>query len=264
MRPTELASYPDSAPLVWPPRLPLRDARGIPHGNQYVPFRRATDSKQGVGLEVPHVRWKRRCSLLSLQELYAAYTFSFDGRILDAREQYPFYCEDRIARRIERGERIMANEVATLDFVLTLFVNGRYVYHAVSIKPAAQMDEPEVIRRHEREEAFCKRQGWGWESMSESSLLKVDFSNHALLAGWLKATRLEDLMPLIPEFAARVIRSQASGSTERLLSLVTNRMGISLDDGYRLFAGSVSLGWIRLCRGRPLRVHLPPPIRRGA
>ena len=262
MRPTKLSCYPYEAPIVWPPRLPLRDARGMPHGNQYVPFRRAVDSKQGVGLEIPHVRWKRRSTLLSLQEFYAAYSFSFDGRIVDVREQYPFYAEDRIAHRIEQGERIPANEIATLDFVLTLIANGQFAYHAVSIKPAAKIDAPEVVRRHEREAAFCKRQGWGWESMSESSFNAVDFSNHALLAGWLKSTRLEDLMPVIPYFSTKVLRSQASGSTERLLTLVTNRLRISLSDGYRLFAGSVSLGWIRLCPGQPLGVHLPPQIRR--
>ncbi|MHA6881758.1 TnsA endonuclease N-terminal domain-containing protein [Ralstonia pseudosolanacearum] len=262
MGPTELASFQHGAPLVWPPRLPLRDSRGIPHGGQYVPFKRAVDSKQGVGLEVPHVRWKRRCTLLSLHEFYAAYAFSFDGRIVDAREQYPFYAEDRIARRIEQGERIPVNELATLDFVLTLLVRGQLVYHAVSIKPAARIDEPAVVRRHEREEAFCKRQGWSWESMSESAFNAVDFRNHALLATWLKATRLDDLMPLIPDFSRRVLRSQVSGSTERLLRLVTNRMAIGLNDGYRLFAAAVSLGWIRLYSGRSLDVHLPPSIRR--
>lgn len=263
MRLTELSSCPYGAPLVWPPRLPVRDARGIMHGDQYIPFKRATDTRQGVGLEVPDVRWKRRSTLLSLQELYAAYSFSFDGRIVDMREQYPFYSEDRIARRIEQGERIPANEVATLDFVLTLLVRGQLVYHAVSIKPATKIDAPEVVRRHEREDAFCKRQGWSWESMNESSFNVVDFRNHALLAGWLKATRLEDLMPLIPDFSGRILRSQASGSTERLLRLVTNRMAIGLNDGYRLFAAAVSLGWIRLSSGRLLDVHLPPPIRRG-
>lgn len=247
-------------PLHWPAELPLRDARGILTGSGYTPFKKGTDSRTGVASEWPHVRWRRRCVFLSQLEKKAAFKFWFDARVVDSREQYPIYDPERIVSRIERQERIPANEVATLDFVLTVRISGKDSYHAVSIKPRERTSEPDVIRRKHREMAFCERVGWSWQEMNEDAVDDMDFSNQLLMSTWIRATPLHELMPGIPVFSERLKNSRARGSLERVLRIVTNRLGVGIDQGYRLFAGAVCLGWISLHPGVPLRPHLPVQI----
>lgn len=250
-------------PLRWPVELPSRDARGILTGSSYTPFKKGTDSRTGVASEWPDVRWRRRCVFLSQLETKAAFSFWFDSRIVDSREQYPIYDPARIVSRLERQERIPANEVATLDFVLTIRTSGKDSHHAISIKPKEQTGEPDVIRRRNREMAFCESIGWSWQEMSEDAFDDLDFSNQLLMSTWIRATPLHKLMRDIPAFSERLKRSQVQGSLERVLRVVTNRIGVGIDEGYRLFAGAVCLGWIRLQPGVPLRPHLPVQIWRG-
>jgi hypothetical protein len=247
-------------PLHWPVELPKRDPRGILTGSEYTPFKKAIDSKNGVSSENPHVRWRRRCVLLSQLEVKAGYAFGFDPRVIDSREQYPFYNAARITSRLQRQERILANEVATLDFVLTIRVSGKDSYHAISIKPKEMANRPDVVRRKDREAAFCKSIGWSWQEMNEDAFDGQDFSNHLLMSTWMRATPLRELMAGIPAFSERLKSSRAQGSLERVLRIVTNRIGIDIDQGYRLFAGAVCLGWIRLLPKVPLRQHLPLQI----
>jgi len=136
----------------------------------------------------------------------------------------------------------------TIDFMLTLQIPGYpfRLYHAVSGKPAALLDAPDVESRHTRE----ANDVWAWgsthEIMTELAVSPVENVNHRRLLSYMLHTKnIEDYVLPAAELARALTATTAKGTLDRVLTMVAKRHGWDQRTGYKIFGIAHFLGYLR-------------------
>jgi len=209
--------------------------------------------------EVPSVWCGRRLTLASGDEEKKFWVLEGDWNNLSIREGY-WYSNRGAEETVLAGERPNRVNVATLDFVLTNPPEppSRKLRYAVeSSKPKSQQRNPTVLRKHEREQAYCKPRGWTWREAPRPSEQSIE--NHRNLRRWVipPSWSIDDANDDARELAVQLYCTSSTKPLNRLLSMLGKRLGISENDQEFVFAAAYYLGYLGLDHSKPLDPFRP-------
>lgn len=233
--------------LKWPVTLPPRDPRGVESAQTFECWKKASASKVGIAGSYFSFKAGGRTALHSHLEARLLRFFEMCPFIIEIRTQYPAWDREKYLWYSERGRRMRKSDVMTIDFMLTLQIPGYpfRLYHGVSGKPAALVNNDKVVNRHRREEANLWRWGGTHEVMTEETIPEIEFRNHRRLFALMLHT--EDIGAhalAAAELARALYATKARGSLARVLSMVAKRFGWNRRRGYRLFGIAHFLGYL--------------------
>ncbi len=175
----------------------LKEERGKGEGALYNPWIHIYDlPSDGLSSIVPG--WKtegRDHHLLSNMELRFFYLSSWARKVIDIREQFPLLSFDSKRPPLEETLTIAAerkikhpqdNEtkhpvVLTTDFLLTLEIDGKRVYHARTIKKVQDLANKRVIEKFEIERRYWQAHGVDWGIVTERDMPAVVVNNIGIL-----------------------------------------------------------------------------------
>ncbi len=164
----------------------LKEGRGTGEGALYNPWVQIYDlPSEGLSSIVPG--WKtegRDHHVLSTLELYFLYLGSWSRKIVDIREQFPLLSFDRKRPPLEETLAIAAERkirhprddetdhpiVLTTDFLLTLEVDGKRIYHARTIKYVQDLARRRVIEKFEIERRYWQAHNVEWGIVTERDM----------------------------------------------------------------------------------------------
>lgn len=245
--------------LDWPIRLPAEDPQGWLTGANHKPWKKASDGKTGISGNWYGLKSGKVQPCHSLLEAKLRAYFDMCPFVLDCRTQYPQWNREKFERYYRSGKPFPKNGVMTIDFMLTLAIPGvpYLLYHGVSGKPHAFLDEPKTISRHIREWKALASWGSTHEVMTELSIPRIEYSNYLLLKSWLLWTDIEANITPALSLVEAICSSKIEGTLDRLLSMIGKRQGHCIHTSYRLFAIAVFLGYLRVNHRFKLRPNLP-------
>ncbi len=174
----------------------LKEGRGTGEGASYIPWVQIYDlPSDGLSSIVPG--WKtegRDHHVLSTLELHFLYLSSWSRKVIDIREQYPLLSnpkrpplEETLAIAAERKIRHPRDDetehpiVLTTDFLLTLEIEGKRVYHSRTIKKAQDLAKRRVIEKFELERRYWQAREVDWGIVTERDMPTTIINNIEIL-----------------------------------------------------------------------------------
>ena len=175
----------------------LKEKRGEGEGASYNPWIHIYDlPSEGLSSIVPG--WKtegRGHHVLSTMELHLLYLGSWSRKIVDIREQFPLLSFDRKRPPLEETLAIAAerkirhprdNEtkhpiVLTTDFLFTLEVDGKRIYHARTVKQVQDLARRRVIEKFELERRYWQAHNVDWGIVTERDMPATIVNNIEIL-----------------------------------------------------------------------------------
>ncbi len=159
----------------------LKEKRGEGEGASYNPWVQIYDlPSEGLSSIVPG--WKtegRDHHVLSTLELYFLYLGSWSRKVVDIREQFPLLAERKI--RHPRDDETDHPIVLTTDFLLTLEVDGKRIYHARTIKQVQDLARRRVIEKFEIERRYWQAHNVDWGIVTERDMPATIVKNIEIL-----------------------------------------------------------------------------------
>lgn len=242
---------------AWP-HLPV-DRRGISSRENYVPFQVAGYGHQrSTGFNAPYLPCARRSiHLQSWTERALLFSLVLKPNLLDFREHYPAYDQERIRALQAQGKRIRKSEVPTIDAVAT-FGNPDMTlsYVGYTVKESSQLDREVVWRRVERERTFCHGEGWGARLFTEHEINPVEVSNAKLLLSWANSTTVHD--EEVRRFALAVYEQRQGLPLKEVLRLASRQCKKEEFRASALFSHAVLRGWLNTDTSSTLVALLEP------
>lgn len=154
----------------------LAQGRGRGIRETYKPWVRIGDfSSRGVSTAVPGIKVKRIHELLSGIETRAFLVAEFNKDVIDIREQFPLLPLDHVVALAQqvgityphiRGEPF----TLTTDLVITRRVDGVTSYHAVAVKPMADLLKKSIRDKLELERLWWNSLGVEWLLCTENDV----------------------------------------------------------------------------------------------
>lgn len=228
--------------------MPPHDPQGISSAGEFRCWKKACASKLGIaGAYFSRKAGGRTWCHSHLEEKLLRF-FDMCPFVVEIRTQYPSLDFDKFERYLRLGQRLPRNCIMTIDFMLTLQIPGYpfRVYHAVSGKPAALLDEPDVESRHLREARNISAWGCTHEIMTELHVSPVEHVNHRrLLSYMLHTNNIEDYALPAAELARALLATTAKGTLDRVLTMVAKRHGWDQRSAYKIFGIAHFLGYLR-------------------
>lgn len=246
--------------LKWPPELPARDPRGVLSAGRFECWKKASDSKVGIAGSFFSHKGGGSVAIHSHLEARLLTYFEMCPFVVEIRTQYPAWDRERYLWSCANDKRMRKTEIMTIDFMLRLYIPGYgFRYHGVSGKPSDFIENARVVRRHGREAANM----WQWEStheaMTELTVPEIEYKNLRRLAASMRYVDDIDAHTLKAASLARALNAtSARGSLGRVLTLMSDYFGWSIELTYRNFAVAHFLGYLRwnhrhlLGAGRPM------------
>lgn len=259
----ELRKLAGSPILAWPPKLPPRDPRGVESAATFECWKKASASTMGIAGSYFSLKAGGRVACHSHLEARLLRYFEMCPFVVEIRTQYPSWDRAKYLRYSRLGWRMPKNAIMTIDFMLTLQIPGYpfLVYHGVSGKPAALVDLPGVKQRHARE----LEQLWSWASthevMTDATMSDREFRNYRRLYSYMYRT--EDIKGhtlAAAEFARALKATTAQGSLDRVIRMISKRLGYGFMSGYRLFGLAHFLGYLQWDHRHAVAPELPMMI----
>ncbi|WP_434113353.1 hypothetical protein [Paraburkholderia caffeinilytica] len=239
--------------------LPFRDAFGVPHGDRYLPMRDASEMNIATRASFGALKFKRPHQALALNEMRPLYAFSFNPYVIDIRDQYPVYDQKKYNEARMHGRPMSAEDVMTLDIILTLVLppDYRLHYHAVSIKDGAAEFDDATKSRLQNEEKKIKARGWTYELLRGNQFDVLTWGNHAVMKTWITNVDVWRHYDEAATFARRLLICSTRGTLDDIMNRHARHLGISLDWCYELFAVATCFGFLYPDQREPLRTDKP-------
>lgn len=231
--------------LSWPPKLPSCDPRGNPSAGNFESWKRAQDSKVGIAGNYFSVKGRGKVPCHSSLEHGHLSCFEMNPFVVEIRTQYPEWQRGLYAELKAANARMPKRSLMTIDFMLTLQLPGRagFSYHGISTKLAHLVSEPAVLRRHEREAALLAEWGCTHEIMTEYSYSRREIVNNRRLVQYmLHADDIPAYRDIAVSFSERIFNDKVQRSADAKIGLAAHQCGVSLNEGYRIFAIANFLG----------------------
>ncbi|CAE6851382.1 TnsA endonuclease N-terminal domain-containing protein [Paraburkholderia nemoris] len=243
---------------------PRRDAYGVLHGVEYVPFLDATTMSMGTRATFGGVKVGRLHQARSLNETRAIAAFNFNSYVLDIRERYPIYDQAAYDRAKLRGVRLARRKVTTCDIVLTLALppDNHLHYHVVSVKDVNDKLMPKKEERQQRERQIVTERGWTWEVLRGAQFSKRAYGNHMLMKTWIGNSNIWNLYAEAEVFSQRIKTHSIRGTLIDVVERQARYLGTSTDHAFELFVAAVSFGMLRISHEEHLRVDGPLNLQR--
>ncbi|WP_332852687.1 hypothetical protein [Duganella sp. S19_KUP01_CR8] len=254
LRPESLSNFyiediKGGAVLEWPRELPDIDPRGHYSAPRFEHWKKAQESRIGIAGNYPSFKGRGLVPCHSALERRHLSYFEMNPHIVEIRAQYPEW--DRNSYRLHEslGLNMPKRGLITIDFVLTLKIPGEAAlrYHAVSSKPHGQLTDPAVQRRHQREFDLLSRWGCTHQIMTEHSITRRHGTNCNRLFDYM---RYVDDIGVLRDSALHMANSLLSqktrGTCDQRIKAAAEKIGLSLNEGYRVFAVANFLGYLEV------------------
>jgi hypothetical protein len=251
--------------LTWPPTLPPRDPRGVESAMTFECWKKASASRVGIAGSYFSLKAGGRVACHSHLEARLLRYFEMCPFVVEIRTQYPSWEREKYLQYVMRGSRMRKTELMTIDFMLTLQIPGYpyRLYHGVSGKPAALVGQPKVKERHEREIEQLWRWGSTHEVMTDATMTDMEFNNYRRLFSYMYRTNdIRAHALAAADFARALKATTARGSLDRVIQMISKRIGFSAMFGYRLFGIAHFLGYLRWDHRHVVAPELPMMILR--
>lgn len=237
------------------------DPRGIPGGHLYESFKQVRDLRTKESLRVTYdtVYAGTRLHLASLQEEYVAMKVEANSAVVDLRSAYPCYDREAIRRDLVAGKKIAKTRIFTIDLMVTYEPTlpfGQLRYGGKSVKSPDIREQPEVLRRSERERAFCTSWDWSWEYAEVPA--ETEIASLSNLRQWARARPLDEGAKDARELAHQLYKTSSNKPLFDLLGMLGRRIGVSHRDQFFVFGAAYYLGMIRLDLNSPVDEEYPP------
>jgi hypothetical protein len=236
--------------LQWPITLPETDPRGVLSAPNFECWKKASDSR--VGIAGYHFSFKAGGKVAChshLESRLLAY-FEMCPFIVEIRTQYPQWNREEFLAYCREGRMFPRNELATIDFMLTLRIPGipYLIYHVVSAKPRAHLRLRKVKARHERERRGAAEWCATHEVMTELSVTDIEFRSYQRMFEHMKYVEPDEIGELAEEaglFAHDLLMTKAIGRAARIVSMVGKRRGWDRKKSFRMLAVALFLGYLK-------------------
>jgi len=174
----------------------LKEGRGQGEGALYNPWIHIYDlPSMGLSSLIPGWTTGRDHHVLSNMEAHFLNLADWSSKVIDIREQFPLLSFDRNRPPLEETTAIAAerkirhprdNEtkhplVLTTDFLLTLEINGKRIYHARTIKKVQDLASQRVIEKFEIERRYWQAHDVDWGIVTERDIPAIVVKNIDIL-----------------------------------------------------------------------------------
>jgi hypothetical protein len=235
----------------------LKEERGMGEGALYNPWIRIYDlPSKGLSSIIPGWKTERDHHLLSNMEAYFLYLADWSRKVIDIREQFPLISFDRKLAPMEETLAIAAERkirhpqdsetkhplVLTTDFLLTLEVDGKHVYHARTIKKVQELAHRRVIEKFEIERRYWQAHEVDWGIVTERDMpatvvKNIDIIHQSyFLPQFVEHNKLIDTAQVLTE----MVLEERSTSLAEVAKSCDHRLGVkrgsSLAVAYYLIA----------------------------
>lgn len=234
--------------LTWPPVLPPCDPRGVSSADEFKCWKKPSASTTGIAGSFFSFKAGGRTVCHSFLEQKLLRYFEMCPFVIEIRTQYPAWDREKFLKYCAEGRRMPKNLVMTIDFMLTLRIPGYpfRLYHGVSGKPSALMEEEKVVTRHKKEAENVWQWGTTHEVMTEKTVTNLENLNHRRMFSYMLHTTDIGTHAVAAAELARALRAtRARGSLDRVLGMVAKRHGFDSRFGYRLFGIANFLGYLK-------------------
>lgn len=163
----------------------LKNKYGLGEGHTYKPWLRVQDVKsQGVRSQIWGRKTKREHHMLSSIESEFFYLAEFCDSVIDIREQFPLLplnISQKIASLIDVKHPTIpvtnTPNIITTDFLLTMEVQGKTVYKAISIKPERESNKQRVLEKIDIERVWWELLGVQFQYFTGNELTRIQSRN---------------------------------------------------------------------------------------
>jgi len=240
--------------------LPLYDPRGVRSvTNDYEPWKTATDGRGGVSGHIFSRKANGVIPFHSFIEQRILTSLELNPLVVEIRVQYPEFDQEKWALAKQKAElmrrtipdfhgQVAARLIITVDCVATLALpdEQELLYHTISGKPKALLQQPNVIRRHEKEKTWRARWNSTFEIMTDLTFSGQEHGNNVRLLRWLG--RIHDVhehSAFAAEFALALKNTEMKDSVNRVLTMIGESMGLTRGKSYQNFALAHYCGHLR-------------------
>ena len=256
----------------------LKEGRGKGEGALYIPWVQIYDlPSDGLSSIVPG--WKtegRDHHLLSNMELYFFLLGNWSRKVIDIREQYPLLSFDHKRPPLEETLAIAAerkirhprdNEtehpiVLTTDFLLTLEIDGKRVYHARTIKKAQDLARRRVIEKFEIERRYWLAHEVDWGIVTERDMPTTIVNNIGILyqSYFLPQFVDHDRLTDTAQVLTSMMREEPAFSLADTAKSCDYRLGIKRGSSLKVAYYLIATRQWRIDISKPLDPAKPLPI----
>lgn len=248
-------------PFSTPPgiELPPFDEYGWQMGKPYEAMLEARKPSLATRAAFRDFYHQRRYEALALTEFGIQFALLFNPYVLDFREQYGIYDPAAYWRAVARGKRMSRSAMTTIDIIVTYALPPHFElrYHAISVKSAEYQPTPTDMKRELKERTLVDRRNWTWELMRSNAVPEGEINNYVFLWTLINKTEVRHLYDSSRRFAEQLMTHSVQGSLHAVLERRARGLGVSRDTAYRLFASSISYGFLTLDHSKRLAQQLP-------
>jgi hypothetical protein len=163
----------------------LKGKYGLGEREHYKPWLRVQDVKSiGVRSQIWGRKTHREHHTLSSIETEFFYLSEFCDSVIDIREQFPLFplnVTQKIATSIGVKHPTIPGtdtpNIITTDLLLTLLVDGKVTYKAISCKPASEIKNHRVTEKIDIERIFWELLGVEFQVFTGNKLTKIQSKN---------------------------------------------------------------------------------------
>lgn len=252
--------------LEWQETLPEVDMRGVRSStNGYKPFHKATVSKVGMAGNMFSFKARKMAPFHSHIEETCLLYFEMHPLVVEVRAQYVLWNGDKLREAEALNQRLRKTDLMTVDFTLTIKIPGRsgLLYHVVSAKLDGKVNDPKTLARHMNEIDALKGYGISHEVMTGQSISHIEFLNLQRLYERMSFVQIVDIPNLRGPalyFATKLSKSNISGTLLRNISIISERLNLTIHEGFTYFSLANFFGFIRWDHAHPMRNSLPMSI----
>jgi len=243
-------------PFVTPPgiELPPVDKYGWLTGPGYSALLKARTPSLATRAALPDFKFHRLNEALSMSEFGIQLALKFNPYVVDMREQYGTYDPVDFWQANANGKRMRRSSLMTIDIIATYVQPPDFElrYHAISVKHATYRRTEKDKRREIKERILADKRNWTWEMLLSNAVLEQETNNYVFLWSLIRNTKVPRLYEPARRFADRLMAYSVQGSMHSVLERRARGLGIGLDDAYRLFASSISYGFLTLDHSKRL------------
>jgi hypothetical protein len=219
----------------------IKEGRGFGEGKKYLPWITVRDlPSKGRCSEISGWKTNNRIHhLLSEKESQYFFTLEWSSLVTDIREQFPLLGDDNsyketveIANSIGVKHPIVPGSstynVFTTDFLITLYINGKKIVNARTVKLTEDLANKKVIEKLEIERLYWKRRNIDWKIVTEKDIDTILAYNIEFIHNYrdLNGTGLDYKTLLYCENALRIELTRKSQSIAHLTQTIDSQLGL--------------------------------------
>ncbi|PLY59582.1 hypothetical protein HBH1_02092 [Herbaspirillum sp. BH-1] len=232
--------------LSWPPELPECDPRGNASAPAFDPWKKATDSTEGIaGNDFSFKAGGRIVPFHSYVEAKIFSCLEMNPFVVEIRPQYPEWDAAKLFKRAAEGKKMLKTSILTIDFMLTLKYpdDPKLYYHAISCKPYDLVAG--AAKRHLKEFTYVNMWRCTHEIMTEFTYTEQQSVNCRRLMQYMRYVQdISSHKENAARLALSLARQSHGATTDQRIDQACAQHSWHRDEGYRYFGIAAFLGYV--------------------